>query len=617
LNYAYFKWFAARLSVMSWREQIYRARELILRVTYNPDVSNSNYTLQNLNINRLLNKSNVEYCEQQWNTHKSGVKIFSQDWLLTSDGNPEWYKFLNGVDTKSIKCFQIKFRQADTIQDDIRLVWELNRLVWLIPIAVHAKKSLDSESIQYVVKILSNYLSTEKIGFGARWGSSIEAAYQSMSLIVLKSILDEELKKEHLEQELDRAVIARRDFINRFPSLFSSANNHRLAELVALLIIESNTRTDAQILQKLSRELEVRTLEQFDAEGMNAELATDYHLSSFDLLLAVQQFVDTKFITEITKTRIKRIAQVTNEIQNFAEVWPTIGDSDSASFLSSVTPEKYRAKWLVGFSEIACNSQPIFSPTYLESGYSMAANDHGGNKIFLVADHGQLGFNEIAAHAHADTLAIWLWVNDRPWLIEAGTYSYHSSDRLRDLLRSSQMHNTISIGGMSTSKPSGPFLWFAKNRAVGKLNYFSNKVDGFEMEMEASIPNFTGSNAKYLFRRTLKLAKLNLEIQDLVQGTKNTTFASHFILSPEFELARGSASGETTFIDPLGNKISFQHNPALSQSNVDRVEVSKTYAKLQESYRISFYTYALSQEPKQPISIMLFPQKPSSERGLP
>lgn len=613
----HFRWLVARLSVMTWREKIFRARELVLRATYTPDVSYSDCKVQNLDINRLLNECNDQYCEQQWNTQKNGVKIFRQDWLLSGEGNPEWYKFLNGVDTELIKCFKIKFRQANYIQDDIRLVWELNRLVWLIPIAVHAKKSRDSKATRYVVKILSNYLSTENIGFGARWGSSIEAAYQAMSLIVVKSFVDEELKKEHLDQALERAVIARRDFIDRFPSLFSSANNHRLAELVALMIIESNSRADEQILQKLGRELEVRTLEQFDGEGMNSELATDYHLSSLDLLLAVQQFVDTNFITEKTNMRIKRIVQVTNEIQNFSGFWPTIGDSDSASFLSSVTSEKCRAKWLVGFAEDVGTSQPVISRSYLESGYSMATNVCEGNKIFLVADHGHLGFNEIAAHAHADTLAIWLWVNDRPWLIEAGTYSYHSSDRLRDLLRTSTMHNTISIDGMSTSKPSGPFLWFAKNRAVGKLNYFSNKADGFEMGMEADIPNFIGHGAPYLFRRTLKLARLNLEIQDLVQGTNNTTFASHFILSPDFELDRCSIIGETTFTDSLGNKISFHHNPALSYSNVDRVEVSETYAKLQESYRISFYTFALSQEPKQSVSITMLPQKSSFEKELP
>ena len=83
----------------------------------------------------------------------------------------------------------------------------------------------------------------------------------------------------------------------------------------------------------------------------------------------------------------------------------------------------------------------------------------------LTFDHGPVGYLSIAAHGHADTLAVWLSIGSQPIFVDAGTYRYHSTRALRDAFRETAVHNTLTLGGLPSSRPAGPFNWAAKARA--------------------------------------------------------------------------------------------------------------------------------------------------------
>jgi hypothetical protein len=87
-------------------------------------------------------------------------------------------------------------------------------------------------------------------------------------------------------------------------------------------------------------------------------------------------------------------------------------------------------------------------------------------------DHGPLGFGPIAAHGHADALAIWLHWGDEPILIDAGTYLYHSGAQERDLFRGTRVHNTLSVEDADQSLIAGPFNWsrHARTRVVARTS---------------------------------------------------------------------------------------------------------------------------------------------------
>ena len=78
---------------------------------------------------------------------------------------------------------------------------------------------------------------------------------------------------------------------------------------------------------------------------------------------------------------------------------------------------------------------------------------------WLAFDHGPLGFLSIAAHGHADALALWLHLDGEPVLVDSGTYLYSGGGAIREALRATASHNALTIDGASQSATAGPFNW--------------------------------------------------------------------------------------------------------------------------------------------------------------
>jgi uncharacterized heparinase superfamily protein len=96
----------------------------------------------------------------------------------------------------------------------------------------------------------------------------------------------------------------------------------------------------------------------------------------------------------------------------------------------------------------------------------LRAHSGGPNEIYCAFDCGPLGYLAIAAHAHADALAIELRYGGRPILVDPGTFNFTSSGIWRDYFRSTAAHNTVELGSVSQSTSGGPFLWTRHARAT-------------------------------------------------------------------------------------------------------------------------------------------------------
>jgi uncharacterized heparinase superfamily protein len=91
-------------------------------------------------------------------------------------------------------------------------------------------------------------------------------------------------------------------------------------------------------------------------------------------------------------------------------------------------------------------------------------------RVKLVMDFGEIGYTNIAAHGHADALSVLLALDEQYFLIDSGTYAYHSHERWRNYFRSTAAHNTIRIDKKDQSVMGGRFLWIDKAK-VKLLNY--------------------------------------------------------------------------------------------------------------------------------------------------
>ncbi|MDQ1368552.1 MAG: hypothetical protein QOF20_905 [Acidimicrobiaceae bacterium] len=80
-------------------------------------------------------------------------------------------------------------------------------------------------------------------------------------------------------------------------------------------------------------------------------------------------------------------------------------------------------------------------------------------EIWCRCDGGPHGYLTIAAHGHADALAIEVRHGGTEVFADPGTYCYQGEAKWRSYFRSTLAHNTIELGGRDQSISGGPFLW--------------------------------------------------------------------------------------------------------------------------------------------------------------
>jgi hypothetical protein len=138
----------------------------------------------------------------------------------------------------------------------------------------------------------------------------------------------------------------------------------------------------------------------------------------------------------------------------------------------------------------------------------------GKDEIRVVADAGPLGYLSIAAHGHADALALVLSAGGQEILIDSGTYAYHSQRRWRDHFRGTRAHNTVCIDGQDQSRSGGAFLWLRKAN-VQVLEHFTSLSKD---RLVARHDGYSALEDPVLHKRSVTLDKLrrSLEVEDEV-----------------------------------------------------------------------------------------------------
>ena len=90
----------------------------------------------------------------------------------------------------------------------------------------------------------------------------------------------------------------------------------------------------------------------------------------------------------------------------------------------------------------------------------------GGAGDLVPMRRGPPGFLSIAAHAHADALSVEVRHDGVDILADPGTYCYHGEPGWRDWFRSTSAHNTVELDGQNQSQSGGPFLWTTQARTT-------------------------------------------------------------------------------------------------------------------------------------------------------
>jgi hypothetical protein len=391
-------------------------------------------------------------------------------------------------------AFDISFRHGIDTRE-IKRVWELNRLQFLVSLAADAVLKNQSESA-LLAGMIKSWMAGNPPFRGPSWNSGIELALRTISVALALSIIGVDRLDDVTRNAAVRFFFAHLHWIQRFPSLNSSANNHRIAELAGLIVGSTMVPgfADAVVLRENSwRALLAEIDQQIHPDGVGAEQSPGYSAFSIELfLLAATALGREGSLPAATADRLSAWTEYSLWLMDADAKVPAIGDFDDCRAVATTqaAEPKYVASIVAAVS--CCVGRPDLAPpakdpsirdvilgsakvspaqpsgmrSFTSGGYSIIRSRRK-QPVVLTFDHGPLGYLSIAAHGHADTLSIWLSIGSQPVIVDAGTYLYHSNRNLRDLFRDTAVHNTLSLDVTGSSCPSGPFNWASK--ATGRL----------------------------------------------------------------------------------------------------------------------------------------------------
>ena len=162
--------------------------------------------------------------------------------------------------------------------------------------------------------------------------------------------------------------------------------------------------------------------------------------------------------------------------------------------------------------------------------------DGGGDKANqLTIDCGPHGALN-CGHAHADALAFELVAHGRSLLMDAGTYTYTGDDGARRAFRSTAFHNALTVDGLSSSEPAGPFSWASIARCHLDEWWSGEHVDVFEGRHDG----YRRLADPVACRRGIIFIKNGYWImRDRAEGASSHDFAQHFHFAPDVTPAVG------------------------------------------------------------------------------
>ena len=379
-------------------------------------------------------------------------------------------------------CFDIFYRH-DADGREVKHVWEINRLPFLPALA--ADVLLNGADAAPLDAALASWREANPPFQGLAWASGIELALRVVSVAFAVCWAGAAMAPQTL-CFIESFLRAHHDWLRRFPSLHSSANNHRVAEAMGLLVAETlvpDLGDGAEARAALERE----ALNQILPDGVGAEQSPTYAAFTVEMLLIADLVLRASGRPPLNGEVHTRLAAFSGGIAWLADAHggvPRIGDDDEGRVLS-LGPEPHYpaaiAQAAAGSQWPPCAKTPTLrdafwpprpaSPApegvrvFPDGGYTMVRERRAGRALRLTFDHGALGYLSIAAHGHADANAIWLSLDDEPIFVDAATYLYHSGGAWRDAFRGTRAHNTLCLAGEDQSPIWGPFNWGPPARA--------------------------------------------------------------------------------------------------------------------------------------------------------
>jgi hypothetical protein len=458
-------------------------------------------------------------------------------------------------------------------EGDPKWIWELNRCQYL-PLLIQAW--LITEQRHYAeaaVDELLSWASQNPPGRGIAWANGYEAGIRAVSIsVTFDALRGSAVVSPADEQRLLEILRQHGQWIERDPSTHSSANNHRMGELVgtiAICVLAPEISDTERWFGSAIAELADQARRQIRPDGTGAEMAFAYHVYVVDLLLLAVALLDAAGtpIPQPVMDAIHRSGDAIWAQIGESEPLLTYGDTDDAVSIRLAAAEFRDARavaasiacrirhprarlsarwpdwtswWMFGdegvkrFESTAAASRP--EGKYLREGGIVLLRRDG---VRASIDIGPLGYLSIAAHGHADALAVTLTqINGDDLVIDPGVGSYFRDPEAREAFRGTAFHATVEVDGQPQSEAGGAFLWTRHAKVT------AHRVDLGQNLVFAEHDGYQRLHPSVNHRRAVALlAGGQLLVCDLLTTVGPHRYAQNWPLGPALQASLANETG--------------------------------------------------------------------------
>ncbi len=464
---------------------------------------------------------------------------------------------------------------------DVKVPWELSRFQH---ISTFGQAYLLTNNLKYALEFkgqIEDWIKENPVEMSVNWTCTMDVAIRACNWITGYYFLKNcsKINQEFWIKFNKILYLHGKHIFNNLENKSKYNSNHYLSDLAGLIWLglyfknfkydKEDHKNNPKIWLNFGlKEFEMEMGNQVNPDGTDYEASTAYHCLVTELFLFTS-ILCSKNNTHFSKEYMIKLERMVDFIMNITKpngYIPLIGDMDSGRFMILTdygTMEKRDFRYLVAlggeyfnrsdfrFYSSNNNSQnPSFlwgfenitktkehstinlkSKAYKDSGYYILRND----KIYLIIKCGPNGMNGDGGHIHNDQLSFELNVSGKDFIIDPGTYVYTADYKLRNIFRSSSMHNTLQVGNLEQNTFEEKELFRINNETDAQLlnfnnNHFKGRHYGFK------------DKAGIIVKREVKLEDKKIIIDDFIikKDIENLEYKKYirFYLDKEVEIEK-------------------------------------------------------------------------------
>lgn len=467
---------------------------------------------------------------------QSTARIFSRWVMPLGDAPPDWLANpLTGQRISEPQRPWWQFPDFDPAVGDIKLVWELSRMDWVLALAQRVRQG-DAVALERLNIWLADWCKHNPPYLGPNWKCGQEASIRVMHLACAALLLGQ--VREALPGLRDLVVLHLKRIAPTVQYAMAQDNNHGTSEAAALFIggswLAALGHKDGTRWESSGRRwLENRVGRLIGPQGSFSQYSLNYHRVMLDTLSIAEVWRKQLVLPAFSKALYERVGaagqwlrHMTNPVNGDG---PNVGANDGARLLQ-LTDSEYRdhrpsvqLAMVLFLGQRAYSKAGPWDDALAWLGIPLS-KEVATPLPHLVADDG--GFAVLRRGpamamlryprfryrpSHADALHLDLWLGGENLLRDAGTYSYNTEPQWLAYFPGTASHNTVQFDDRDQMPRIGRFLFGDWLRTEGLPGLME---DEFGVHIGASYKDAHGGR----HHRAIQLDDGMMRVKDEISG---------------------------------------------------------------------------------------------------